>query len=136
MASISFTNALGIHDDAFKLRSQRAGVLANNLANVNTPNFKARDLDFYALLNGQQQQLSKHVDVNTTHNRHIEGQQGSRFFDGLLYRIPNQPAIDGNTVEEQVEHAQYLKNALGFQSSFRFLDSAFKNLKTAVRGEL
>lgn len=55
--------------------------------------------------------------------------------DSVLYRTPHQPSIDGNTVEEQIEHAEYMKNALAFQASFTFLNSKFKGLNTALRGE-
>lgn len=44
--SISFDKALGIHEQALSFRAQRAEVLANNIANADTPNYKARDLDF------------------------------------------------------------------------------------------
>ena len=68
--SISFDKALGIHESALHFRSERAGVLANNLANIDTPNFKAKDLDFKQALN-QQMKKGSHFDVATTNDRHI-----------------------------------------------------------------
>jgi flagellar basal-body rod protein FlgB len=134
--SISFESALGIHEKALKVRSERAGVLANNLANIDTPNYKARDLDFKQILNqqsssGQEGQLMAQV----TNERHMAMDTVFGEDASLLYRTPQQPSIDGNTVEDQIEHAEYMKNALAFQASFQFLNSKFQGLKSAIRGE-
>lgn len=132
--SISFESALGIHESALRVRGQRAGVLANNLANIDTPNYKARDLDFKAILN-QTTTESNRFNMQATNDRHIT--LGSAFGEDsdLLYRTPQQPSIDGNTVEDQIEHAEYMKNTLAFQASFQFLNSKFQGLKTAIRGD-
>jgi len=131
--AISFEAALGVHEAAFKLRAQRAEVLANNMANVDTPNYKARDLDFKQAL---ARQTEGQTDLSVTHEGHIpltlDNDLGG---SDLLYRTPNQPSIDGNTVEEHVEHAEYMKNALDFQASFTFLNGSFRGMLTALRGE-
>jgi flagellar basal-body rod protein FlgB len=132
--SISFESALGIHESALRLRGQRAGVLANNLANIDTPNFKARDLDFKQMLN-QQTAASNGFDLQATNDRHISTTTNFGDDPSLLYRTPQQPSIDGNTVEDQIEHAEYMKNTLAFQASFQFLNSKFQGLKTAIRGD-
>ena len=133
--SISFEKALGIHDSALILRSQRASVLANNLANADTPNFKARDIDFQQLLKDRMRLQADTIAMVATHARH---QPGALQADDsqLLYRTPQQASVDGNTVEEQVEHAEFMQNTLAYQASFEFLNSTFKGLKTAIRGEL
>lgn len=130
--AISFDSALGIHESALKLRGQRAQVLANNLANADTPNFKARDLDFKQVL-ARQSGADSSFSMRATHDRHLTavGQGESE----TLYRVPQQPSIDGNTVEEQVEHGEYMKNALQLQASFTFLNSRFKGLTSALRGD-
>jgi flagellar basal-body rod protein FlgB len=132
--SISFESALGIHESALRVRGQRAGVLANNLANVDTPNYKARDLDFKQILN-QKVTESNQFNMQSTNERHIS--LGGAFGEDsdLLYRTPQQPSIDGNTVEDQIEHAEYMKNTLAFQASFQFLNSKFQGLKSAIRGD-
>lgn len=131
--SISFESALGIHESALRVRGQRASVLADNLANVDTPNYKARDLDFKQML-AQKMTPAGRFDLQTTSANHIGG--GFAMDDGhTLYRVPNQPSIDGNTVEDQIEHAEYMKNALAFQASFTFLNSKFTGLTSAIRGE-
>ena len=130
--AISFANALGIHEQALDVRVKRAEVLANNLVNADTPGFKARDIDFKAVLAGQvasQQSLS----MEKTNARHI-GPDHSQSYE-MLYRNPIQPSIDGNTVDSQVEMANYLKNSMDYEASFQFLNSKFKGLTRAIKGE-
>lgn len=133
--AISFQNALGIHDTALSLRGQRAEVLAENLANTDTPNYKARDIDFQGLLNDASARQTRGLEMNTNNAGHRGG--GATVFadDDLLYRNPLAPSVDGNTVEAHVEHAQYMENSLAFQSSFTFLNSKFRGLMSAIRGE-
>lgn len=132
--SINFENALGIHEQALQVRAQRAEVLANNLTNVDTPNYKARDIDFRKVLSDSMAMGEGGMAMKTTHGRHqlSEGLGGS---GDAMYRVPSQPSIDGNTVEEHVEHAEYMRNTLQFQASFTFLNSKFKGLMNAIRGE-
>jgi len=134
--SISFDKALGIHEQALGYRAQRAEVLANNIANADTPNYKARDLDFSAVL-AQQTEKSKGntFALNTTNTRHIDASGLSDGDAALLYRTPSQPSLDQNTVDAQVEQADYAQNSVGFQASFTLLNNRFKGLVSALRGE-
>jgi flagellar basal-body rod protein FlgB len=133
--AINFENALGIHEDAMRFRAKRASILANNLANVDTPNYKARDMDFKTALANKMNTMGKPLELDTTHNSHREAKGFLEDDGGLMYRTPEQPAIDGNTVEEHVEHAKFMENSLDFQTSFTLLNSKFKGLKSAIRGE-
>ncbi|MAL98383.1 flagellar basal body rod protein FlgB [Hydrocarboniclastica marina] len=132
--SISFSNALGIHEQALNVRSQRAEVLANNLANADTPGFKARDFDFKAALN---QASNNQMKMQTTQGNHLTGSAGAAGAPDqeLLYRTPLQPSLDGNTVDSQMELSAYMRNAMDFQSSFQFLNSKFQGLSRAIKGE-
>lgn len=134
--SISFDKALGIHEQALGFRAQRAEVLANNIANADTPNYKARDLEFSAVLAAQSDKTKNGTfGLKTTNSRHIDA-EGLGGEDGtLLYRTPSQPSLDQNTVDTQVEQASYAQNAVGFQASFTLLNSKFKGLVSALRGE-
>jgi flagellar basal-body rod protein FlgB len=132
--SISFDKALGIHESALRVRGERASVLANNLANVDTPNYKARDVDFKQVL-AQKGGINQSFALQQTNDRHISISSMGMDDTALLYRVPHQPSIDGNTVEDQIEHAEYMKNALAFQASFTFLNSKFKGLSSAIRGD-
>lgn len=132
--AISFESALGVHETALRSRGQRASVLAANLANIDTPNYKARDYDFKQMLEAKTAQQSV-FSTDLTNARHIEASSITDIDSNLLYRTPQQPSIDGNTVEDQIEHAEYMKNALDFQSSFQFLNSKFQGLRSAIRGD-
>ncbi len=134
--SISFANALGIHETALGFRAQRAEVLANNIANADTPHYQARDLDFSAVLAEQsEKQSGKQFGMNRTDSRHIAG-EGIQLADpALRYRTPFHPSIDQNSVDMQQEQANYAENAVQFQASFTLLNSKFKGLVGALRGE-
>jgi len=127
---ISFDSALGIHAKALPLRARRAEMLASNIANADTPGYKARDIDFRAALN-QAQSASR---LQTTHPNHI-ATAGSGGNPETLYRVPSQSSLDGNTVDAQLEKAAFAENALRYQASLSFLDGKFKGLKAALKGE-
>ncbi|RRJ85014.1 flagellar basal body rod protein FlgB [Aestuariirhabdus litorea] len=135
--AISFDKALGIHPAALQFRAQRAEVLANNLANADTPGFKARDIDFASVM---KQQLSTQgnesaVALEKTHPGHVSGFIDEVEGGELLYRIATQPSVDGNTVDTQREIAEFTQNKIAFDSSFTFLNAKFKGLSTAIRGQ-
>ena len=124
---ISFENALGPHPAALRLRALRTEIIANNIANADTPNFKARDIPFETMLREATEGRSNRLN---THPSPI-----SRGTEELLYRVPYLPSIDGNTVDGQVEMAEFASNALQFQASLRFLNGKFRGLISAIRGE-
>ena len=133
MGSINFNNALGVHPDAMLLSGKRAEILANNLANSDTPGFKARDINFQAMLAKETQ---SGMAMSSTNSAHISsGSSQSSQTDGLLFRNPSQPSIDGNTVDTQLEQTIFSRNAMDYNSSFEFLNGKFKGLKSAIRGE-
>ena len=136
--SISFEKAVGSAERALIYRSQRAEVLSNNIANADTPNFKARDLDFPALLASQSKRMTDaQFSLQTTNLKHIAGNGSAAEIDerALLYRIPNQPSLDQNTVDQQVELAKYTENEIHFEVAFTRLNGAFKGLIKVLRGE-
>jgi len=130
MGSINFNNALGVHPDAMLLRAKRAEIVANNLANSDTPGFKARDINFQAMLAKETQ---SGLEMSSTNSAHLSG-SASRNSD-LLYRNPSQPSIDGNTVDTQLEQTIFSRNAMDYNSSFEFLNGKFKGIKSAIRGD-
>ncbi|WP_119394967.1 flagellar basal body rod protein FlgB [Salinibius halmophilus] len=132
MARIGFEAGLGIHDDALLVRAERSEVLANNLANADTPGFKARDFDFKAVLNGEMEKV-KSLPVERTNDAHIKGR--GRIGWDMLYRFPSQPSIDGNTVDVNIENAEFTRNSLDYNASFEFLNSRFKGLNRAIKGQ-
>lgn len=134
--AISFSNALGIHEQALLLRDRRIEVLANNIANADTPGFKARDIDFHKVLAAQSQSGTL-PRLQTTHNNHVgfTSDFGSASKVTLSYRVPSQASLDGNTVDAQQENAAFARNALDHQASFQFLNGKFSGLIKALKGE-
>ena len=123
--------AIGIHAQTVALRARRAEILASNLANADTPHFKARDLDFSALLNdelGGTELLRSHPD-------HLALGEGQGADLEVMYRVPAQASLDQNTVDVQVERAAFLDNAMRYQASLRFLSGRLSGLLNAFRGE-
>lgn len=134
--SINFGRALGIHEQALGFRAQRAEVLANNIANADTPNYKARDLDFASVLAAESSRQQRGpISLNRTDSRHIAAEGALSGEAELPYRTPFQASLDQNSVDLQVEQANYAENAVQFQASFTFLNSKFKGLTAALRGE-
>jgi flagellar basal-body rod protein FlgB len=131
---INFDTAFGIHDDALLVRTQRARAIAANLANADTPHYKARDLDFRKVLGSVTDGTAATV-IRTTHARHLRDEESPFTGAELLYRVPNQPSIDGNTVDPNVEKAAFMSNAVRYQASLRFLSGKIKTLVTAIRGD-
>ena len=131
---ISFDKALGIHEHTLSLRSKRAEVIANNLANADTPGYKAQALDFDKAL---QNAMSGHnKGLLRTHEKHISSSAGSSAFSDVVYSVPNQPDTgDGNTVDSQKEMAKFAENAMEYQTTLMFLSKKFKGMKTALKGE-
>lgn len=127
--AIGFEGALSVHAQALDIRARRAEILAANLANVDTPHYQARDIDFKAALAGYQD----HHSLQATHADHLQGSAGRS--KSLLYRLPAQMAIDGNTVEEEHEKALFADNAFRYQASLRLLGNRVQGLLSAIRGE-
>ena len=126
-------NLFGIHATALKLRANRAALLAANIANADTPNFKARDIDFKKVLNLS---ANADTDLRTTHSKHINLSGNSGLNAEVFYRMPNQPSLDGNTVDLQTERSAFMENSMMYQASLRFLNGRINGLKTAIRGEI
>jgi flagellar basal-body rod protein FlgB len=129
---------LGIEPDALKVYSQRAEVLAANLANADTPGYQARDIDFRAALAAAGSPGGTLTPVTTS----PQGVTGGSAAGGglsteqfLKYRIPLAPALDGNTVDSQMEESQFAQNTVRFQATLTFLNNRFSELSTAITGQ-
>lgn len=125
-------SALGVHEYALGLHSRRLEMLAANLANADTPNYKAQDIDFKTALRQYQEQMNG-GGLQVTNARHLGGNTGSS--PEPMYRVPMQPSLDGNTVDSQVEKAAFMENALHYQATVTFLDGSISTLRKAIRGD-
>lgn len=136
---VNLDTYLGVHAAALKLRSQRTEVLAANLANADTPNYRARDIDFksaLAAVGGQGAGAGGGVHLATTSAGHI----ATNTVNGtpapqLKYRTPLAPSLDGNTVDAQLEQAAFAENSVRYQATLTFLSSKFRGLLTAITGQ-
>ena len=126
----SIQSHLQLHSEALALRSKRNEILASNIANAATPNFKAKDLDFSSRLNAKM----GIGDLMTNDVRHLNSVSTS-INDGVGFRQNITPSMDGNTVELHVEQMQFSENVVRYQASLEFLNRKLTGLKSAIKGE-
>ncbi|MEN3158849.1 flagellar basal body rod protein FlgB [Alkalimonas sp. NCh-2] len=130
--SISFQKAFGMHPEAMVIREKRTQVLAENIANADTPGFKARDIDFQQALAHAQHRQGR--SVSRTHEKHFHIDSSVR--KELQYRNPDQPDTgDGNSVDIHRERNLFMQNDLAYRTSLQFLDGRITSLKKAVKGQ-
>jgi len=129
------------NEAALSLRGQRQQVLASNIANADTPNYKARDIDFSKALQGAMQRGGMGAPVNapalaTTASNHLSAgsRSASALSAPLMYRMPQQGSIDGNTVEMDTERNQFADNAIRYEAGLTFISSQIKGLLSAIQG--
>lgn len=125
--------ALGIHPSAIEIGAKRVELIAGNLANADTPGFKARDIDFRATMESLMAQQHAAPLGRTQAGHGIMA--GSAQNPELLYRIPNMPSLDGNTVDTQLEQAAFAEATVRYQAAVDFLDARVQGLRKALRGE-
>jgi flagellar basal-body rod protein FlgB len=134
---LSLDSYLGVQQDALKVQSKRMEVLAKNLANVDTPNYKAQDIDFKTAL-AQAGSPGAALPLATTTSNQIGNSATTGDIDtsgALKYRVPLAPSLDGNTVDAQMEQAAFADNTVRYQATLTFLTGSLKELMTAITGQ-
>ena len=129
---------VSVHATALDVRAKRGELIANNLANADTPGYQARDIDFrQAMARAAGQGPTSGVQLSTTNAGHIGGNSSADAATNpdLKYRTPLAPALDGNTVDAQVEQAAFAENAVRYQATLTFLNSKFRGLIAAITGQ-
>jgi flagellar basal-body rod protein FlgB len=142
------TQNLDFHGRALLVRAERQKVLAGNIANADTPGFKARDFDFAAALRqavgssaagaapGARVQTVGLGAAGRTDPRHLPLAGAAGGTDPkLLYRQPEQPSIDGNTVDLDRERANFADNSVRYEATLRFINGSVRTILSAIRGE-
>lgn len=130
--AISFNNALGVHQYSVGVRERNAEVISTNIAQANTPGFKAKGMDFQRALATATSEAN--FGLSRTNERHIAAT--TNVTGDVKYRMPTQPDTgDGNTVDLDLERNLFMQNQIRHQASLDFLGSKFKNLSKAIRGE-
>jgi flagellar basal-body rod protein FlgB len=127
--------AMRFQQTALSLRAARQELLASNIANADTPNYKARDVNFASALQNAMAGSSTELPVALTSVAHLEGNAGGTILGApVMYRKPVQPSADGNTVDMDVERAQFADNALRDEASVKFVSEKFKSILMAIQG--
>ncbi|MFC4729115.1 flagellar basal body rod protein FlgB [Coralloluteibacterium thermophilus] len=132
--AIPFSSAYGVHGEALGLREQRLKLIASNLANADTPNYKARDLDFTRALQSAMAGTQPAGGLEKTRALHLDP-LGMPAGSAVFERAPLQPSLDGNTVDTGVEQAAYGRAALEYRASLSFFEGKVRGLLTAITGQ-
>lgn len=128
-------DALFLQQQALSLRAERQQVLAGNIANADTPNYRARDFDFAtALQNAVSGRGAASLRLATTSPRHSQAAVGADPAH-LMYRQATQPSADGNTVDMDIEQGQFAENAFYYEAGLTFLSGRIRTLQTAIQGQ-
>ena len=124
-------NPFAIHEQALKFRALRNQVLSSNIANADTPNYKARDIDFGSAL---KKARGGDLSMAKTSDLHQSAWNTNRLGATVKYRVPVQPTLDGNTVDTDVEQAAFAENAVRYRATLAFLDGQIRTLRYALKG--
>jgi len=132
-----FDRLLSVHQAALGARAYRTQVLASNIANADTPGYQARDVDFRSTLaEALGTRASQGSAMLRTSTRHL-GAGGTSAANGvntpLIYRTVSQASIDNNTVDVNVERAQFADNAMRYEASLTFVNSKIKGMLAAIQ---
>lgn len=126
-------NALNFHQTALNIRAARQELLSSNVANGDTPNYKARDIDFSSVLNEALSSNTNKTVLTTTSQMHLTTNAENSIVSQALYRVPQQPSADGNTVEMDTERAKFADNSIKYDASLTFISGQIRNLMTAIQ---
>jgi len=132
--SNSIDDMFRFHQTALNLRAARQELIASNIANADTPNYKARDIDFASAMQGALQNGGGTPGMAKTAPGHLAPTGESVMGAPVMYRKPLQPSADGNTVDMDVERAQFADNALRYEASVRFVSDKAKEVLAALQG--
>ncbi len=125
--------------NAMGVRGYRQELLASNIANADTPHYKARDVDFKSALNtalGSRGTPSvESVALTRTQAGHLGSNGDSPYGGSVKYRSEYQGAVDGNTVNMDVERAAFAENALQMEALISFINHRFRSMTTAIQGQ-
>ena len=121
---------LSFYASSLQLRGKRNNILASNIANAATPNYKARDISF----EDEIKKFDKNGPIKTSHENHFVQNSGKSISEAS-YREPLIASLDGNTVELAVEQMQFAENSMRYTSTVNFLNGKINKIMSAIRGE-
>lgn len=136
--------ALNFHQTALRVRNQRQELLASNIANADTPQYKARDIDFKSVMQTALQSGPEASSAQTaasqlqqTNSAHLGGSAGSGYASNsdVLFRSVVQGSVDGNTVDMDVERNAYVDNGIRYEASLTMMTGQIKKMLSAITGQ-
>jgi len=129
--------SLSFHQNALRVRGQRQELIAANIANADTPNYKARDLDFGAAMkNAMSGVAQEEFNTNKTSDQHLDGAPSkATSLGGALFRPVIQGSVDGNTVDMDVERNQFADNAIRYEASLIMINGQLKKMLAAIQSQ-
>ena len=128
-------SALQFHQTALNLQAQRQQMLASNIANADTPNYKARDIDFRSALKGALGERMGPLALASTSSRHLDVSEQMPFGAYVGYRREFQSSVDGNTVNMDAERAAFAENSVHYEASVTFINGLLRSMQTAISGQ-
>jgi flagellar basal-body rod protein FlgB len=138
------TSSLDFQGQALSLRAERQRLIASNIANADTPNYVARDMNFAQVLRqatgggsagavspvpmtGESAPRAGHIALD------MQNTMGSE--SRLNYASPSQTNLDRNTVDMDRERANFADNSVKFEATLRFINGSAKTMLDAIRGQ-
>ena len=128
-------NALSFHQSALNVQAQRQQLLASNIANADTPNYKARDVDFRSALQGALGNRFGPLALATTSSSHLPDAAAGPLQAYIGFRRELQSSVDGNTVNMDVERAAFAENSIHYEASVTFINSIVRGMQRAISGQ-
>ncbi|MEO8768122.1 MAG: flagellar basal body rod protein FlgB [Nitrosospira sp.] len=122
------------YQDAANLRAHRQQLIASNIANADTPQYKARDIDFNTALQGALTGSGAAATLATSAPRHIAPDMSASGGAPLLYRSAVQGSVDGNTVDMDVERSQFADNAIHYEANLTFISNQIRMMQSVIQG--
>lgn len=129
---INLDKVLGFHAHALKMRGERSEILANNLANVDTPGYKARDLDFKEAM---QRFNGDMISMSGDNSKHLLGKNDPLGLMSIKFRPGLDSSLDGNNVDKDIETVAFSKNTFDYQASLTYLNGTISGIRKAIKGE-
>ncbi|MCB1907737.1 MAG: flagellar basal body rod protein FlgB [Rhodocyclaceae bacterium] len=126
---------LAFHQTALNLRAHRQQLLASNIANADTPNYKARDIDFRSALAGALSRRPGPLSLSRTAAGHLPASAEQALDRFARFRTETQPNVDGNTVDMDIERAAFAENALHYEASVSFINGLLTGMQRAISGQ-
>lgn len=129
------TDALSFHQKALDVSAYRQQLLASNIANADTPHYKARDVDFKSALQSALGNRKGAMPLVQTSSRHLQPAGAGPFTGAVKYRSEQQSSVDGNTVNLDTERARFAENAVQYEANLNFINGYLRTLRTAITGQ-